>query len=188
MVVDRDGAQALLDQLVGGLDGVLVGGVGARPGALLAVVLEETVDLGERVLLLAQLGVGLDDLVLEVRGGGALGILGDQAAIRLDGGLELTLLEIGRREALEHVADELFLAELVEVLVGLVHLAGVGEEADEVLEGFVLELEGLHERLAVRSDRAAAHGVGDDGLHLVDGGRVVTHVVVAPGELDGSCG
>ena len=40
-------------------------------------------------------------------------------------------------------ADEVLLAELGEVGVGVVQLAGIGEEADEVLEGLFLEGEAL---------------------------------------------
>src|SRR5437868_6416470 len=81
-------------------------------GALLAVVLQQAVDLGEGLFLLADLRVGLDDLVLEVGSGGADRILRDEAAVGLDGLLELALLEVRPRETLEHVADELLLAEL----------------------------------------------------------------------------
>ena len=67
VVLDRDLAQVLLDGVLGLLDRVLVGRVGAGPGGVLAVGLEQAVDLGERLFLLADLLVGLDDLGLVVR-------------------------------------------------------------------------------------------------------------------------
>ncbi len=178
LVVVRGGlAEHLLDDGLGLVDGVLVGGVCPRPRRVTAVLAAEAIDLLEDPILLAHLAVGLDDVVLVVGVAVRLGILEDQATVGLDGLLVLALLEVQVAQAAEHGLDEVLLAELGEVLVGLVHLAGVGEEADQVLEGLVFE---VHLQLV---GALLLHRVGHDGLHRVDGLAVLADVVVAPGQL-----